>query len=130
MIHADAFVLNALHFWKACRHAGFPTLPALHQRLVSVGALMIALPLDDFFSLCVMRGMRKVGSSEDEATPDGMLVLSLLHAADKRWMWRKGSPSEWNSESLLMLSAWAVRRQFADDLGLSFCSAGRNAGSS
>lgn len=117
---AETFVLGALHFWKGCRRARRPALPALHQRLASVGALMLAVPLDDFFRLCTIRRAGVSGLGKNFSMPNDAVVLSLLHDADERRMRLEGFNSEWTSKSLLLLSAWAVRRQIADEIGLRF----------
>lgn len=116
----EAFVLGALHFWRACRRARRPTLPALHRRLASAGALMLAVPLDDFFGLCAARRTDEAGRGGNGRTRDDAAVLSLLRAADQSRLRLDRSRPDWTPGSLLLLSAWAVRRQIAGELGLRF----------
>lgn len=122
---AEAFVLRVFRFWKDCRRTRRQTLPALHQRLASIDAAMLAVPLDDFFTLCAIR--RTGGSGQDERGPvrDDADVLALLHAADERWMRLQDRSAVWTPGSLLLLSAWSVRRQIVGELGLRFGSVGR-----
>lgn len=120
MSSAAAFVLRELRFWSASRRSQRPTLPALHRRLGAIGVPMLAVPLDDFFRLCANRQTGDVASGQDKGSSIGVLVLSLLRAADERWMRLQGRRPTWASNSLLLLAAWAVRRQIADELGLRF----------
>lgn len=120
MSGAETFVLCALHFWKGCRRARQPTLPALHQRLATVDAPMLAVPLDDFFRLCTNQRTSKSSRFENRSMGDDVVVLSLLQAVDERRMPLEAFNSAWTPKSLLLLSAWAVRRQIAGEMGLRF----------
>lgn len=85
-----------------------------------MGVPMLAVPLDDFFRLCASGRTGKAGSLQGQVSSDDVTVLSLLSAADARSMRLQGCSPEWTYDSLLLLSAWAVRRQISDELGLGF----------
>lgn len=117
---ARDLVLKELRFWSASRRLQQPTLPELHRRLCTINVPMLAVPLDDFFWLCAHRQADEKASGQDRSSSIGTLVLSLLQAADDQWMLLCKHHQTWTSNSLLLLAAWAVRRQIAEELGLRF----------
>ena len=121
---ADRFIVGAFRFWKWCRATNGATLPSLHCRLAPAGGTMLAVPFDDFFRLisdfcACSRLPAEAGGrilKSDEVT---LLTLLHAHTLRPRQPHQPAAPTEALSP-LLLVAAWAVRRQLAAELGLRF----------
>lgn len=120
---AEQFTVGAFRFWKWCRRASQRPLPSLHQRLAPAGGAMLAVPLNDFFTLIASRctcTRDTADFKEKVLMSDEVIALTLLHAAGDARPFRPETVARWTPRSLLLVAAWAVRHQLASELGLGF----------
>lgn len=119
---AETVTVGAFRFWKWCRMTRQPTVPGLYRRLVAPGGAMLAVSFDAFFRLIAAPCVCTCDTTEAKVNvlaEDEAAVLELLHAAAVPPKHHE-IQTERCSASVVLLAAWAVRRQLASELGLAF----------